>query len=86
MTTAATPRQQEVLRFLAGYSYTNGYPPTQREIADGLGINISTVNQHLADLADRGLVRRDPNKARGYSPMSTCPTCGRAMQPEVEAA
>jgi repressor LexA len=60
-----TPRQQEILQFLATYVDDHGYPPTVREIGDAVGLaSPSTVHAHLANLERVGLLRRDPTKPR----------------------
>ena len=60
-----TPRQQEILDFIRRYGAEHGYPPTVRDIGKAVGLaSSSTVHQHLANLEQRGLLRRDPSKPR----------------------
>ncbi len=60
-----TKRQQEVLDFICKEVATKGYPPSVREIGEGLGLSSSsTVHSHLATLESKGLIRRDPSRSR----------------------
>jgi repressor LexA len=64
--TVLTPSQQRVLRFLRNYVTTVGYPPSIREIADGVHLKSgSTVHYHLKTLEALGFVRRDMGRPRG---------------------
>lgn len=64
-----SPRQADVLRFIAGYVETHGYPPTRREIGAALGItaaaSTNAIHDHLAALERKGFVRLTPGVARG---------------------
>lgn len=56
-----TPRQRQVLQFIAFYQDNNGYPPSQREIAAHLQISGTLpVGKHLAALEKKGYLKRDP--------------------------
>ncbi|MCK9247809.1 MAG: transcriptional repressor LexA [Solirubrobacteraceae bacterium] len=60
-----TKRQQEIFDFIRGYTSSNGYPPTVRDIGKAVGLaSSSTVHAHLANLEKLGLLRRDPSKPR----------------------
>jgi repressor LexA len=60
-----TKRQQEILDFIRRYGAEHGYPPTVRDIGKAVGLaSSSTVHQHLANLEQLGLLRRDPSKPR----------------------
>jgi repressor LexA len=60
-----TKRQQEIFDFIKRYSARYGYPPTVRDIGKGVGLaSSSTVHQHLSNLEQLGLIRRDPSKPR----------------------
>lgn len=57
-----TDRQQQVLSFITSYIDTNGYPPSQREIASHLGVSGNpAVMKHLDALEKKGFIRRDSN-------------------------
>jgi len=60
-----TKRQQEIIDFIKRYRVEHGYPPTVRDIGKAVGLaSSSTVHQHLANLEQLGLLRRDPSKPR----------------------
>ncbi len=60
-----TKRQQEILDFIEHYGAEHGYPPTVRDIGKAVGLaSSSTVHQHLANLEQLGMLRRDPSKPR----------------------
>jgi repressor LexA len=60
-----TKRQQEILDFIEDYGAQHGYPPTVRDIGKAVGLaSSSTVHQHLANLEQLGMLRRDPSKPR----------------------
>ena len=60
-----TPRQQEVIRFIASYQVDNGHSPSYEEIARGLNLaSIATVHKHISSLEKKAYVRRSPNQSR----------------------
>src|SRR5512133_766772 len=64
-----TDRQLEVLRFIARQIDDAGYPPTIREIGEGLDIRSTNgVNDHLKALERKGYLTRDPVKSRALIP------------------
>jgi len=63
-----TNRQREVLRFIENFLLTRGFPPTLREIAEGIGLdikNIASVQKHLKSLEKKGYIKKIPRKTRG---------------------
>lgn len=59
-------RQTEILEFVRRYMHEHAYPPTVREIGDGVGISsTSVVDYNLKALSRRGFIRRDPDISRG---------------------
>jgi repressor LexA len=61
-----TARQREVLSFIGAFSMANGFPPTVREIAVGLGLRSTrSVQEHLARLQGKGYISRVPGISRG---------------------
>jgi repressor LexA len=67
--TGLTDRQLEVLRFIARQIEECGYPPTIREIGEGLDIRSTNgVNDHLKALERKGYLTRDPVKSRALIP------------------
>ncbi|MDT8442448.1 MAG: transcriptional repressor LexA, partial [Desulfuromonadales bacterium] len=62
-----TPRQRQVLDFIAAFIERSGYPPTLREIASHLQVSGPLpVSKHLDALEKKGYLRRDP-VSRGIS-------------------
>ena len=59
-----TPRQDDVLLALGGWTRLEGWPPSRRELAEALGIGVSTVQRHLDRLEAEGLIERKPGKPR----------------------
>ncbi|MFH1151197.1 MAG: transcriptional repressor LexA [Actinomycetota bacterium] len=63
--TRLTKRQMETLEFLGSFRRENGYSPTVREVAGGLGVSSSaTVAEHLDSLEAGGLIARQRDHAR----------------------
>lgn len=63
-----TTKQKNVLEFIQNFILTRGYPPTIREIAEGLGLglnNIYSVQRHLKVLEEKGFIKRNHKKPRG---------------------
>ncbi|MDO4800338.1 MAG: repressor LexA, partial [Bacillota bacterium] len=57
--------QQKVLNFIQQEVRSKGYPPSVREICNGVGLrSTSTVFVHLNNLQELGYIRRDPSKPR----------------------
>lgn len=64
--TTLTERQQAVLVYIETFMARHGYPPTVREIGDGMGIRSTNgVNDHLRALERKGWLRKEPTKSRG---------------------
>jgi len=60
-----TSRQRQILDFIDSEVRRCGYPPSVREIGDGVGLtSTSTVHAHLTALEKKGYIRRDPTKPR----------------------
>jgi repressor LexA len=55
-----TQRQLQVLQFITSFSDSNGYPPSQREIAGHLNVSGTLpVMKHLDALERKGYIKRD---------------------------
>ena len=80
MTIPATPRQQDLLRFVHGYQRAHGgISPTLCECADGNGIRrTSSVHRMLVLLEQRGHIRRLPFRGRAIEVLvpPTIPSIG----------
>lgn len=58
-------RQIEVLKFIHTCVSQKGYPPTVREIGEGVSLSsTSTVHGHLSRLEKKGMIQRDATKPR----------------------
>src|SRR5438876_3442792 len=63
--TKLTKRQAQIFEFIKRHTSEKGYPPTVRDIGQGVGLtSSSTVHAHLANLERAGVLRRDPTKPR----------------------
>ncbi|MBI5154550.1 transcriptional repressor LexA [Candidatus Poribacteria bacterium] len=61
-----TRRQREVFEFIKTFIEQNSYSPSLDEIAKGMDLSsLATVHKHLANLAEKGLIRRHWNRGRG---------------------
>ncbi|HOO67998.1 MAG TPA: transcriptional repressor LexA [Bacilli bacterium] len=60
-----TKRQDEVLNYIKEFISKKGYPPTVREIGEGLGLSSpATTFSHLSQLEEKGYIRKNSNKNR----------------------
>ncbi len=58
-------RQTAILEYIKREIRAKGYPPSVREIGHAVGLSSSsTVHGHLAQLEQKGYIRRDPTKPR----------------------
>ena len=65
MSKSVTPRQRQVLGFVAESLRARGGPPTLRELGEALGISSTNgVNDHLRFLAKKGCITREFGKSR----------------------
>lgn len=75
MSSDISKRQQEILDFIKTQIKTTGYPPSVREIGKAVGLkSSSTVHNHLKQLEEKGLLKRDPIKTRAIIPIDNEPT------------
>ncbi len=62
---ALTPRQKEVLDYIARFVEERGYCPSFEEIAKGLELaSLATVHKHISILAQKGYLKRSYNHSR----------------------
>jgi repressor LexA len=85
MAEALTGKRQEILAFIGDRVREDGYPPSVREIGEGVGLtSSSTVHAHLAVLQREGYLRRDPSKPRAievrYDPSSKAQMSARPVR------
>lgn len=58
-------KQKEILEFIKKHILDKGYPPSVREICNGVNLkSTSSVHSHLETLERNGYIRRDPSKPR----------------------
>jgi len=58
-------RQITLLRFVRGYQLANGFSPTVKEMAAGIGTRSMGYAHHLlCQLEENGCIRRLPNRER----------------------
>lgn len=61
-----TERQRRILESIRDFIQERGYPPTVRDIGREVGIkSTSAVKYQLDQLAQAGLIQRDPHSSRG---------------------
>lgn len=62
---ALTKRQEDVLKFIKKYTAKHGYPPTIREICEGVNLSSpATVFVHIKNLEKNGYVKNTSSKFR----------------------
>jgi repressor LexA len=61
-----TPRQLDILQWIAGFIDTHGYPPTYRQVGCHYGWRSpsAATSTHLRSLERKGVVTREPGQAR----------------------
>jgi repressor LexA len=84
---ALTPRQKEVLDYLASFIDGHGYSPSYEEIAEGLQLaSLATVHKHVTALESKRYLRRSFNQSRSLelAPRYWEELRGQRSQPRVE--
>ncbi|GAA3604171.1 transcriptional repressor LexA [Secundilactobacillus similis DSM 23365 = JCM 2765] len=74
MTKASDSKQLAILQYIYDQTQAHGYPPTVREIGEAVGLSsTSTVHGHIARLAKKGYLIKDPTKPRALevTPLGT---------------
>lgn len=52
--------KQKILEFIISYIQLHGYPPTVREVGDGVGLKSkSSVHAHLLRMLNDGMIETD---------------------------
>ncbi len=62
-----TPKQKGVLDFINRFTVKFGYSPSLQEIADHFKKSISTAQHFIAELQQKGYLRKKENVARGIN-------------------
>lgn len=65
--TGLTARQRQILLFLVDSRNKRGFPPSIREIQHVFGFSPNGVLCHLKALEKKGVIKREPDKARGIT-------------------
>ena len=60
-------QRRRILRFAQDFWQREGYSPSYREIAEELGLALSTVSYHVSVLKQEGVLRREPRQPRTIS-------------------
>ena len=67
-----TKKQKFLLDFIKKFSSDNGYPPSFREIMEGLKYSsVATVAQHIDNLVTKGYLHKRDNEARSIQLVET---------------
>ena len=75
-----TRRQAEVLAFIREYSVTRGYAPTLEEIGGHFGLaSVATVHKHVANLVEKGYLRRGRKNASRDLSVVAAPEVGETL-------
>ena len=61
VTTKATGRANDILKYITGYMLEHGWAPAQRDIADATGVSLPQVNYLLQVLKHEGLIEIGAN-------------------------
>jgi repressor LexA len=73
-----TPRQRQILDWIAAQSASGGAPPTRAEIASAFGFrSANAAEEHLRALARKGAIEMTPGRSRGIRVMGA-----RTRQPD----
>jgi repressor LexA len=73
---ALTEKQENILRFIAGFTRQNGCQPSYREIAAGCRITVGTVQHYVRVLVKKGVLEPPSYRARGLKLASSTALCG----------
>jgi len=63
----AHERKRQVLAFVLRHVQANGYPPTIRGTAKGIGVSTTRAQQLFEALVEEGIVGHKPGMARTYT-------------------
>jgi len=62
-----TTRQLHIAQLIRDSRLARGYSPTIQELADEVGVAKVTIHEHVGALVKKGVLQREPNKARSLS-------------------
>lgn len=84
-----TPTQGRYLAFIQSYLDRHGRPPAESEIAAAMCVSPPSVNQMIKTLEKRGLILRQPGKARSLEivvPAEQIPVWGNKRRSQTPSA
>lgn len=76
-----SPKQARVLEWIAEALEADGRPPSFREIAEGLGLALATVRDHVRVLKAKGALSSEPGEARSLRLAARFSSLGRLSLP-----
>ena len=80
-TLALTRRQREIYDYVCGFLDENGYSPSLEEIGAHFRLtSVATVHKHVAQLVDKGWLRKSWNRSRSLEPAQDA-SAGGALLP-----
>jgi len=59
-------KHDQLIATIRHFVRDNGYAPTVREIAEMMGVSVTTAQNSLKDLAEKGTIIKRERTARGY--------------------
>jgi repressor LexA len=57
-------RRAEIVTFVEGFHREHGYGPSLRQVADAIGLGLSSTTYHVGQLAARGVLVSEPHTPR----------------------
>lgn len=81
---AFTPLQGQYLAFIQDYTTLQGRPPAERDMQVFFGVTAPVVHQMILGLASKGLLHREPGKARSIKPALPPESLPILVRPERE--
>ena len=59
-------KDDQLISTIRHFVRDNGYAPTVRELAEMMGVSVTTAQNSLKDLAEKGKIIKRERTARGY--------------------
>jgi repressor LexA len=60
-----TGTQEQILKYIKSFSKKNGFPPTQKEIAECFLVYPNAARSHLLAMEKKGAIKLFPGMSRG---------------------
>ena len=83
MGSAGDRQRRRILAFIREFGRREGYSPSYREIAEVLGLAISTVSYHVSVLENEGSLRREHGQPRTITGPGSPPLPAEGDEVEV---